>query len=90
MFNTVTEGPHKMGHGLSMAASAPSVDRRRYQAPSDDLVSHLALASLVEGACTTSPQQRGLPGHYAGVVCVGYRELAEHKSVVVVGSRKVC
>ena len=75
---------------LAMAAAGADADRRRYHAPSDDLVSRVAIASLIEGARTVPDHKlRRLPGYESGVFCVGHRELAKRKSVAVVGSRKV-
>lgn len=73
-----------------MAEAGPNADHPRYRPPDDALVSCVAITSLIEGARTIPEHKlRRLPGHDAGVFCVGERELVKRKSIAVVGSRKV-
>lgn len=73
-----------------MAAAGPDADRPRYRAPDESLISRVSIISLIEGARTIPEHKlRRLPGHDAGVFCVGERELVKRKSIAVVGSRKV-
>lgn len=62
--------------------------RRRYRPP--EAVVRASINSLIEGVRTIpADQQARLPGIEDGLFCVGDRELAKHKSVAIVGSRKV-